>query len=294
MGAETPRGACARGADPIPASAGVGFKPEHAADIFSAPPGVAWFEAHPENYMGEGGPPHRWLTRLRESYPLSLHGVGLSIGGGGRLDPVHLSRLKALVRRYEPGLFSEHLAWSSHGEAFLNDLLPLPYTEETLAHVARHVDEAQAALGREILIENPSTYVRFSSSAMAETDFLAELSQRTGCLLLLDVNNVFVSATNHSFDPFAYIDCFPVDRVREIHLAGHLESQDDDGSPLLIDAHDRAVLDEVWRLYAHTLKRTGPVPTLIEWDNDVPAWNVLAAEAQRANAMLRERRTNAH
>lgn len=294
MGAETLSGASARGADPIPASAGVGFKPEHAADIFAAPRGVAWFEAHPENYMGEGGPPHRWLTRLRESYPLSLHGVGLSIGGGGRLDPLHLSRLKALVRRYEPGLFSEHLAWSSHGEAFLNDLLPLPYTEETLAHVARHVDEAQAALGREILIENPSTYVRFSSSAMAETDFLAELSRRTGCLLLLDVNNVFVSATNHGFDPFAYIDRFPVERVREIHLAGHLESQDDDGSPLLIDAHDRAVLEEVWRLYAHTLKRTGAVATLIEWDNDVPAWSRLAAEAQRANAMLRERRTNAH
>jgi hypothetical protein len=294
MGAGTPRGACACGSDPIPAAAGVGFKPEHAGEILAAPTGVAWFEVHPENYMGDGGPPHRWLTRLRERFPLSLHGVGLSIGGGGRLDPAHLERLRALVNRYQPGLFSEHLAWSSHGDAFLNDLLPLPYTEETLTHVVRHVDEAQAALGREMLIENPSTYVRFAGSDMDETTFLAELSRRTGCFLLLDVNNVFVSAVNHGFDPFAYIDAFPADRVREIHLAGHLEARDDDGSPLLIDAHDRAVLDAVWRLYAHTLKRTGPIPTLVEWDNDVPAWPVLAVEAQRATAILMERRTNAH
>jgi uncharacterized protein (UPF0276 family) len=294
MGADAPRGACACDADPIPAAAGVGFKPEHVGEIFASSSGVAWFEVHPENYMGDGGPPHRWLTRLRESFPLSLHGVGLSIGGAGRLDPTHLARLKALVGRYQPGLFSEHLAWSSHGEAYLNDLLPLPYTEETLGHVARHVDETQAALGREILIENPSTYVRFAGSDMDETTFFAELSRRTGCFLLLDVNNVFVSAVNHGFDPFAYIDAFPAERVREIHLAGHLEARDDDGTPLLIDAHDRAVLDTVWRLYAHTLKRTGPIPTLVEWDNDVPAWPVLAAEAQRANAILMKRRTNAH
>jgi uncharacterized protein (UPF0276 family) len=241
--------------------------------------------------MGAGGAPHFFLERVRERYPLSLHGVGLSIGTAS-LDETHLARLKKLIKRYEPGLFSEHLAWSTHDDYYLNDLLPLPYTEETLSHVARHVDQVQNAVGRRMLIENPSTYVQFSMSEMSEIDFLAELSRRTGCGLLLDVNNVFVSATNHNFGAAAYIDAFPADRVEEIHLAGYAESEDDTGAPLLIDAHDRTVRDVVWDLYRRVINRTGSVPTLIEWDNDIPRWDVLFCQAQQAEHILTERRTN--
>ncbi|MGO9982934.1 MAG: DUF692 domain-containing protein [Rhodomicrobium sp.] len=193
----------------IPARAGIGFKPAHMQDMMERPPDVGWFEVHAENYMGAGGMPHRQLERVRKRYPLSVHGVGLSIGGAGWLDRNHLSRLKILIDRYEPELFSEHLAWSTHDGAYLNDLLPLPYTEETLAHLSVHVDEVQTALGRQILIENPSTYVSFESNEMSEAEFLTGLARRTGCGLLLDVNNVYVSAVNHGFDAEAYIDGFP-------------------------------------------------------------------------------------
>jgi uncharacterized protein len=278
--------------DPISARAGVGLKPEHYHDILESRPDVGWFEVHPENYMGAGGPPHHALERVRALYPLSLHGVGLSIGGAGPLDARHLARLKALTDRYEPGLFSEHLAWSTHDDTYLNDLLPLPYTQETLAHVARHVDEVQSCLGRQILIENPSTYVLFDEADMDEIAFLSELARRTGCGLLLDVNNVYVSATNHGYDPVAYVDAFPMERVGEIHLAGHAETVDDAGAPLLIDAHDRAVRNEVWALYDNAVRRAGPRPTLIEWDNDIPAWPVLLAESRRAEQVMAERRSN--
>jgi uncharacterized protein (UPF0276 family) len=274
---------------PVPARAGVGLKPQHYGDILDGQPDIGWFEVHPENYMGAGGPPHHYLEHVRERYPLSLHGVGLSIGGAKPLNTEHLARLKALNERYEPGLFSEHLAWSTHDEHYLNDLLPLPYTEETLAHVVRHVDQLQETVGRRVLIENPSTYVRFTASDMEETEFLAELARRTGCGLLLDVNNVYVSGTNHDFSVEAYIDAFPVSEVGEIHLAGHATFEDDAGAPLLIDAHVRPVMDKVWALYERTIARTGPVPVLIEWDNDIPEWDVLFAEAMRAEHIMMER-----
>jgi uncharacterized protein len=274
-----------RQAAPIPPRAGIGLKPEHTQDIMQAPPDVGWFEVHAENYMGAGGAPHRFLEWVRERYPLSVHGVGLSIGGAAPLDKTHLRRLKALLDRYEPGLFSEHLAWSTHDGAYLNDLLPLPYTAETLAHVAAHVDQAQDALGRQILIENPSTYIAFEASDMAETELLRGLARRTGCALLLDVNNVYVSAQNHGFDAEAYLRSFPAASVREIHLAGFFEAEDSAGEPFLIDAHDSPVRDAVWALYARAIQRTGAVPTLIEWDNEIPALATLAAQAAKADAV---------
>ncbi|MEJ8573843.1 DUF692 domain-containing protein [Microbaculum marinum] len=269
------------------ARAGVGLKARHYRTILRDEPDIGWFEVHPENYMGAGGPPHRYLTAIRERYPLSLHGVGLSIGGDRPLDKEHLRRLKALVDRYEPGLFSEHLAWSTHDEGYLNDLLPLPYTEETLVRVAGHVDEVQSAVGRQMLLENPSTYVRFAESDLSEVDFIAELAARTGCGLLLDVNNVHVQATNHGFDAAGYIDAFPVEHVGEIHLAGHARETDDLGQPLLIDAHDREVDRIVWDLYARVIRRAGPLPTLIEWDANVPEWPVLFSEAMLAEDVMR-------
>lgn len=270
----------------IPARAGVGLKPEHYADILESRPAVSWFEAHPENYFCGGGPSHHWLERIRQDYPLSLHGVGLSIGAPQGLDADHLKRLRALADRYQPDLFSEHLAWSSHDAGFFNDLLPLPYRQETLDLIVSHVGQAQNALGRRILIENPSTYVRFSGDEMTETEFLSSLVQRSGCGLLLDVNNVMVSATNHEYDPLAYLSQFPLHAVGEIHLAGHARVDEPDGGVLLIDAHDREVCDPVWDLYEHVIARKGPTPTLIEWDNDVPTWRVLSEEAAKADAIL--------
>lgn len=280
------------GNGPMPSRAGVGLKPEHYRDILDASPDIGWFEIHAENYMGDGGPPHAYLTAVRERYPLSLHGVGLSVGGAGPLDKNHLARLKALVDRYQPALFSEHLAWSSHDTVYLNDLLPLPYTEETLATVCAHIDEVQEALQCQMLLENPSTYVAFAETSMSEVEFLREVVRRTGCGLLLDVSNVFVQATNHGFSASDYLDSFPAEHVGEIHLGGHAEDSDDDGEALLIDDHGRGVADSVWALYSRALSRTGPKPTLIEWDNDVPSWPVLFAEAKRADAVIADRRRN--
>ncbi len=265
---------------------GVGFKAKHFEPIVETRPELGFFEVHAENYMGAGGPPHRRLDAIRERYPLSLHGVGLSIGSPGPLDRAHLARLAAVARRFEPALVSEHLAWSTHKGAFFNDLLPLPYTAETLARVTDHIDEAQNALGRTILLENPSTYVAFAESTIAETDFLREIARRTGCGLLLDVNNVFVSATNHGYEPDRYLAEFPLRAVGEIHLAGYAEEADDAGLPLLIDAHNSPVRDSVWALYAEAIRRLGAVPTLIEWDNDLPAWPTLLGEARRAERAI--------
>lgn len=270
----------------LPCRPGVGFKPEHFAEIDAGPQPVGFFEIHAENYMGAGGPPHAKLGRLRQDYALSVHGVGLSIGAMQPLDREHLARLKVLCDRYEPESFSEHLAWSSHGEVFLNDLLPLPYTDKTLALVADHIDEVQATLGRQMLLENPATYLVFEESTIAETDFLSALAERTGCGLLLDVNNVFVAATNHNLDPYDYLSRFPVQHVREIHLSGHSETVDDFGAPLLIDSHDMPVKDVVWTLYESVIARTGGIATLIEWDNDVPAWPILRREAELAGLIL--------
>jgi len=273
---------------PIPARAGVGFKPKHFNEILSNQPDLGWFEVHPENYMGAGGAPHHQLTRIRNDYPISLHGIGLSIGGPRDLDAVHLDRFKALIDRYEPGLVSEHLAWSTHDTYFYNDLLPLPYTTETLDVVCAHLDQAQNHLGRRMLLENPATYVLFEESSYDEIDFLTEIVRRTGCGLLLDVNNVYVSCTNHRRDAAAYINAFPISDVGEVHLAGHTVDHDDAGARLLIDTHDRRVIDDVWRLYASVIARAGAVPTLVEWDEDIPAWPVFFAEAHRAEAILRE------
>jgi len=270
----------------IPANVGLGLKPEHAVHIFNDPCGVSFFEVHAENYMSDGGPVHAFLSAVRDRFPLSIHGVGLSIGGSAPLDRQHLWRLQELVATYQPGLFSEHLAWSSHGENYLNDLLPLPYNKATLDRVVCHVDQVQTVLGMRMLLENPSTYVAFEQSTMGEIEFLAEIVARTGCGLLLDVNNVYVSATNNRFDPYAYVDAFPLDHVGEIHLGGFAEDRDLDGGPLLIDSHGNEIADAVWALYRHTVARKGPVPTLIEWDNSVPHYQTLAAEAARAGAIL--------
>jgi uncharacterized protein (UPF0276 family) len=272
--------------DRIPARGGVGLKAEHYRTIIDTLPDVGFFEVHAENYMGAGGPPHRYLSAIRERYPLSLHGVGLSIGADRPLDVEHIDRLRQLRRRYRPGLFSEHLAWSSHDAGFLNDLLPVPYTTETLARVVEHIDQVQTALGCQMLLENPSTYVAFAESTYAETDFIAEVARRTGCGLLLDVNNVFVASTNQQWDPIAYIEGYPLAHVREIHLAGNARQADEEARPLLIDTHDRPVEDAVWGLFALTVRLIGPAPTLIEWDAEVPAWSTLAREAERAETIM--------
>lgn len=267
-------------------SAGAGLKPEHAQDIFANARRVEFFEIHAENYMGAGGPPHHLLRKIRENYPVSIHGVGLSIGGADPLDSEHLARLKQLIARYEPSVFSEHLAWSSHNGVFMNDLLPLPYNVETLARVAEHIHQVQDSLGTRMLLENPSTYVAFAQSDMSETDFLREIAERTGCGLLLDVNNVYVSATNQGVVPDDYIDGFPMEFVGEIHLGGFSEDADDFGARLLIDSHGAETADAVWDLYRYTLGRCGPIPTLIEWDNNVPEFDTVAAQAARARAVL--------
>ncbi|WP_282603111.1 DUF692 domain-containing protein [Paracoccus sp. PARArs4] len=272
----------------LPARPGVGFKSKHFADIARDPGPVGFFEVHAENYMGAGGLPHAQLTALRADHALSVHGVGLSIGGHKGLDEDHLARLKTLCDRYQPDSFSEHLAWSSHGAEYLNDLLPLPYTEQTLQIVADHVDRVQEVLGRPMLLENPATYVLFEQSTIPEPEFMARVADRTGCGLLLDVNNVFVSCVNHRCDPLDYLADFRLDLVAEIHLGGH-DQEDLPSGPLLIDSHGAPVADPVWALFRDIIARTGPLPTLVEWDNDVPEWSVLAAEAARADAILRER-----
>ena len=271
---------------PLLPRAGAGLKHEHVTEILADRDCVGFFEIHAENYMGKGGAPHAALALIRQEYALSVHGVGLSIGGAGRLDAGHLQRLASVVTRYEPALVSEHLAWSSHEETYFNDLLPVPYTEEVLSRVVEHIDELQGSIGRQMLLENPSTYVAFEQSTMSELDFIKAVAQRSGCGLLLDINNVFVSATNHDFSPETYLDRFPLAMVREIHLAGHATEEDDFGAPLLIDAHDRPVADEVWALYDLVIESTGPIPTLIEWDNDVPAWAILKSEAAAADRIL--------
>ncbi len=274
----------------LPARGGLGLKPEHFHDILETLPELGFFEIHAENYMVDGGPFHHYLTKIRSHYALSIHGVGLSIGGEGQLDEGHLDRLAKLIARYEPESFSEHLAWSSHGDIFLNDLLPAPYHAVTLQRVCDHIDRVQERLGRRMLLENPATYVEFSSSTMAETEFIGEVVKRTGCGLLLDVNNVYVSCTNHGRDPQAFIDALPLAAAGEIHLAGFAQDTDGAGAPLLIDSHGSPIAEAVWDLYCFALSRTGPQPTLIERDNDIPSFPVLLAEARRAETLLTRNR----
>ena len=273
-------------ASQLPPRAGVGFKPAHVSDILAAPQPIGFFEVHAENYMVDGGPFHHYLSRIRENHCLSIHGVGLSIGSESPLDEDHLDRLARLLDRYQPESFSEHLAWASHGGVVLNDLLPLPYDAETLARVCAHVSRVQDRLKRRMLLENPATYLEFASSTMSETRFIAEVVKRTGCGLLLDVNNVYVACVNHHRDPHGYIRSLPLDAVGQIHLAGFARDTDAAGDPLLIDSHGAPVAQAVWDLYAFTLELLGPTPTLIERDNDIPAFAVLLAEAQRAEAIM--------
>lgn len=270
----------------LPNLVGVGYKPQHFPQIMAGADPVGWLEIHAENYMGDGGRPLAQLRYLAERLPISVHGVGLSIGGMASLDEEHLARLRKLCDWLQPASFSEHLAWSSHEDAFLNDLLPLPYTEATLTRVCDHIDRVQEVLGRRMLLENPSSYISFDETAMSEAAFLTQVVARTGCGLLLDVNNVYISGVNQNYDPLGFMEQLPLDAVGEIHLGGHDEDRDDYGARLLIDSHGAAVVDPVWDLYAKVLAKAGPRPTLIEWDNDVPEWPVLAAEAERALAIL--------
>ncbi|WP_372828522.1 DUF692 domain-containing protein [Polaromonas sp.] len=271
---------------PLPHRAGLGLKPEHFDHVHARQPDVGFFEVHAENYLVDGGPLHHHLTRIRENYPLSMHGVGLSIGGEEPLDTVHLDALTQLVDRYQPALFSEHLAWSSHGGVFFNDLLPLPYNLPTLQRVCDHIDQVQSRLGRSLLIENPSTYVEFASSTWSEGDFLREVIHRSGCGLLLDVNNVYVSSINHGRDPQRSLCELPCHAASEVHLAGFAEDLDSAGDRLLIDTHGAPVAAAVWALYDTALAITGPLPTLIERDNDLPAFEVLRQEARLAERHL--------
>ena len=263
---------------------GIGLRTPHLAEIIATPPPIGWLEVHTENYLG-GGPAPRALARVRGEHAVSLHGVGLSLGSADGLDRAHLARVTELTRRIEPALVSEHLSWSIAGGAYLNHLLPLPYTKESLGLVARNVSRAQEALGRPLLIENPSSYLRFRHSPIPEPEFLTELAQRTGCGLLCDVNNVFVSCRNFDQDPAAYLDALPAAAIGEVHLAGHARNEAE-GRIILIDDHGSPVTDEVWALFARALDRFGPRPTLIEWDTDVPALAVLLGEARRAEAAI--------
>lgn len=274
---------------PIPANAGIGLRFQHHREVIECRPQVGWFEVHSENYFGAGGAPLEALQTVRANYPLALHGVGLSIGSTDPLDRQHLTSLANLIDRVEPDFVSEHLSWSSGGGRHVNDLLPLPYTEEALRHVCNRVAAVQSQLGRQILIENPSSYFQYRCSEINEPDFLAALALETGCGLLLDINNVYVSAMNHGFDPLAYLQRIPRRYVREMHLAGH-SIIDVGGRQLRVDTHSAPVCAEVWSLYAAAIERFGKVPTLIEWDTDIPAFDVLMTEAGKANAILETRR----
>lgn len=287
-----PADSATRHSDTIPAAAGIGLRAAHYREVLQTHPPVAWWEVHSENYFGDGGPPHYYLERVRATYPLSLHGVGLSLGSADPLNDAHLRALKRLIDRYQPALVSEHLSWSSIGGRYLNDLLPIPYTEEALAHIARRIDQTQDYLGRQLLIENPSTYLRYVDSTLSEVEFLGALVERCGCALLLDVNNIYVSAANHDFDARRYVDAVPAHAVREIHLAGHTVKHYEDGD-ILIDTHDGVVCDAVWRLYEYAVHRLGPRPTLIEWDANLPPLSVLLDEARTADRILEQRRAAA-
>ncbi len=269
----------------IPARAGIGLRAPHYEDMLLMLPHIGWVEVHSENYFGAGGLPLIYLERIREHYPLSLHGVGLSLGSTDELNLRHLEKLKGLIGQFEPGLISEHLCWSSVGGRYLNDLLPLPYTEEALKHMCERIVRVQEYLSRTILIENPSSYLEYTHSTLSEWEFISEVAEGADCGILLDVNNVYVSARNHGFDARRYLASIPVERVREIHLAGFTVNRFE-GGEILIDTHNRPVAEEVWRLYGYAVERFGKRPTLIEWDTHLPALQVLVDEAWRADRIM--------
>ncbi|GJH06123.1 DUF692 domain-containing protein [Paraburkholderia terrae] len=267
----------------VPILSGIGLRPPHYQRVLQERPRIGWFEVHSENYFGAGGQPLHYLEHIRDMYPLSLHGVGLSLGSASPLDPVHLRHLCDLVRRVQPGLVSEHLSWGRIGPIHLNDLLPLPYTQEALDVVCDHVEEVQDRLQRQILVENISSYIQFRHSTLPEGEFIAEVARRTGCGILLDINNLYVNEVNNGVDPVSWLDAIPSAAIREIHLAGH-----DRVGNLLIDTHGTRVAAPVWKLYAKALDRFGPIPTLIEWDTDIPLLDVLLEESSLADALMRE------
>jgi uncharacterized protein len=259
---------------------GIGLRTKHFQQFLEGKPRVDWVEAISENFMMGGGRPLAVLEKVRRDVPVALHGVALSIGGTDALDETYLKQLGALVERFEPAIVSDHLCWGAHGGRYVHDLLPLPYTPEALSHVARRVEQVQERLGRQILLENVSSYMAFNDSSMTEWEFLAEISRRADCGILLDVNNIYVSANNHAFDPRAYLAGIPVDRVGQIHLAGHR----DEGA-YLFDTHDRRVCAEVWQLYSEAVERFGRISTLIEWDEDIPELDVLVKESEQARTL---------
>jgi len=277
------------GASVLPTDvAGASYKPCYIDEILAGKHSMGWFEVHAENYMIDGGPVRDQLEQLRQHFPISCHGVGLSIGSIDPLDQIHLNRIKALVEWLEPVIFSEHLAWSSHGGHFFNDLLPLPYNRSTLRQVVQHIDQIQDNLNRSILLENPSTYLQFHDQEMTESQFLSEVVQQAGCGLLLDINNAYINAVNHNSSARNFINALPLDAVGEIHLAGHFKENDKQGKPLLIDSHNQPVSPQVWTLFEDVIERTGPISTLIEWDDDLPAFEELANEVMKANSRLSE------
>jgi uncharacterized protein (UPF0276 family) len=276
----------ARVAAALPTAAGVGLRAPHHLQVLSQSPAVAWFEAHSENYFAQGGAHVECLSRIRARYPVSLHGVGLSLGSTDALSKDHLANLRRVIARFEPALVSEHLSWSSVAGRFANDLLPLPYTEEALRHVARRIAQTQDALGRQILIENVSSYLQFKHSTLTEWEFVTGVAVEAGCGILLDLNNIYVAAHNHGFDCAEYLGGIPAHLVQEFHLAGHAVA-DIDGTRLLIDNHGTPVCDAVWQVYRDALRRFGHVPTLIEWDTDLPSLEVLQGEAAKADALAR-------
>lgn len=270
---------------PTPPHCGIGLRAGHYRDLLAQRPPLAFVEVHSENYFGAGGAPHYFLEQARALYPLSLHGVGLSLGSSDPLSREHLHQIKTLIRRYEPALVSDHLSWSSVGGVFLNDLLPLPYTEETLAHFSARVAQAQDYLGRELLIENPSSYLQYTESAIPEWEFLAAVARTSGCGLLLDVNNIYVSSWNHGFDAQRYLQALPAAAIKEIHLAGYTVNRYPEGE-MLIDSHNALVSPPVWELYTQAIRQLGPRPTLIEWDTDLPPLETLVGQAALADAIL--------
>lgn len=271
----------------MPSRSGIGLRPAHYRDMLARRPSLAFLEVHSENYFGAGGPPHFYLEQLRNDYPLSLHGVGLSLGSTDPLDQTYLAQLKTLIARYQPELVSDHLCWTSAGGLHTHDLLPLPYTEAVVHHVASRIRQVQDSLGRRLLVENATSYIEFAASDMSEWDFVRAVIEEADCDVLLDVNNVYVNAINLGFDPLAYIEAMPADRIKEIHLAGY---DHDEYADCLIDTHGKPVRGPVWALYRDTIARIGPRPTLIEWDTDIPSLDTLLDEAGRANAILEAER----
>jgi uncharacterized protein (UPF0276 family) len=269
----------------IPARTGIGLRAPHVHEFLATLPKVGWVEVHSENYFGDGGQPLSLLERVRQHYPLSLHGVGLSLGSSDELSTEHLRSLKSLVQRIEPGFVSDHISWSSLEGRYFNDLLPLPYTEESLNLICDHIDQTQEFLGRRILVENVSSYLQYDHSTMAEAEFVAQVASRTGCGILLDVNNVYVSAVNHGFDAYAYLHAIPQAAVQEFHLAGHSKTE-----TLLLDTHSAPVSDKVWAVYEAALARFGAIPSLLEWDVDIPALAVLLNEASKAEYLMEKNR----